>query len=488
MRRLTISTLVALGVLLVPAALWVSRSAGAQESGTQLPHDMDITPAARVTIAVSPPAEDRVEVPERYRGTRVVHDKEGKERRVDFTAAYHAGYVVGWRDFLAAFQRGSFDLDEVEGDKVEKLIVPYQTIGGEPFGPGQLAGAVACRNALVTLASNRKLAYLPALPKWIKRLRILGACEPRLNDAGRPTCIWWNYTTVGQNLNDEDLKVFNDIPLSHLEELGLDHVSVSDVGIAGLPPMPVLKTLNMSSKKLTGACLHSLRRFPQLEYLALPGLQAVRSEDIAVVGQLKRLEFLDLQAVELGDDAVPILVSLPRLSDLILDWSYDGSCGPRFSPEGISQFRACRTLKCLRLTGCNVDDSVLAALTANLTELDDLFVGRTRITDSSLSGIQNLRHLTKVNFADTKVTDVGVSALGHHPSIETISLEGTRVSSASLAVLATIPQLKSVWSSPGQFVGTDLSDFERRRPDVRIHVVDGTAARGGQIPVDSIGR
>jgi hypothetical protein len=140
-------------------------------------------------------------------------------------------------------------------------------------------------------------------------------------------------------------------------------------------------------------------------------------------------------------------------------------------------------LKCLRLTGCNVDDSVLASLTANLTELDDLFVGKTRITDSSMSGIQNLRHLTKVNFADTKVTDVGVSALGHHPTIETISLEGTRVSSASLAVLATIPQLKSVWSSPGQFVGTDLSDFERRRPDVRIHVVDGTAARGGQIPV-----
>jgi len=449
---------------------------------------MDIIPAARARIAVSPPAEDRVAVPERYRGIHVVHGKEGKEHRVDFTKAYRSGYVVGWRDFLAAFQSGSFDLDEVEGDKLEKHIVPYQTIGGEPFWPGQRAGAAACRDALVALANNRKLVYLPALPKWIKQLRVLGACEPKMNEVGRPTSIWWNYTTVGQKLNDEDLKVFKEIPLSDLEELGLDHVSVSDVGIAGLPPMPKLKRLHMSSKRLTGACLHSLRRFPQLDCLELPGLRAVRSEDIAVVGQLKQLEFLNLQAVELGDDAVPILVSLPKLSVLILDWSYDGSCGPRFSPQSISRFRECRALKCLRLTGCAVDDSVLTALASSLSQLDDLFVGRTRITDSSMGVVGNLRHLTWFNFAETKVTDAGVSALASHPSIKTISLEGTRVSNASLAVLATMPQLKSVWSSPGQFTGTALSEFEKRRPDARIHVVEGTAARGGQVPVDSIGQ
>ena len=146
--------------------------------------------------------------------------RRGKSGRLISPRPIARGYVVGWRDFLAAFQRGSFDLDEVEGDKVEKHIVPYQTIGGEPFYPGQLAGAAACRDALVALANNRKLVYLPALPKWIKRLRILGACEPRLNDAGRPTCIWWNYTTVGQKLNDEDLKVFNEHPFKRFGGIG----------------------------------------------------------------------------------------------------------------------------------------------------------------------------------------------------------------------------------------------------------------------------
>jgi internalin A len=316
----------------------------------------------------------------------------------------------------------------------------------------------------------------------------LGACEPRRNDAGRPTCIWWNYTSVGQKLNDKDLKVFNDIPLSDLEEFGLNHVSVSDAGIAGLPPMPKLKKLDMSSNRLTGACLHSLRRFPQLNYLALPGLRAVRTEEIAVVEELKQLKFLNLQAVELGDDAVPILVSLPKLSVLILEWSNDGSCGPRFSAEGISRFRACRSLKCLRLTGCAVDDSVLTALASSLFELDDLFVGRTRITDLSMSAIRNLRHLTWINIANTKVTDAGISALRSHPSIETISLEGTHITNASLAVLVTMLNLRTVWSSPDQFTGTALSEFEKRRPDVRIEVVEGTATRGGQIPVDSISR
>ena len=487
MRRLTTSTLVALGLLIVPTAPCDSRDAAAQDTDARVPHDMDITPAARPKIAVSPPAKDRVEVPEKYRGVHVVHDKEGKKWGIDFTAAYRAGYVAGWQDFLASFQGGSLDLEEVEGDKVAKHLVLRQTIGGEPFYPGQLAGAAACRDALVALAKTRKLVYLPALPKWVKRLRVLGACEPRLNDAGRPTCIWWNYTTVGMKLSDEDLKVFQDIPLSDLEELGLDHVSVSDVGIAGLPPMPKLKRLDMSSKNLTGACLHWLRRFPQLETLELPGLKGVKTEDFAAVGQLKRLEFLNLQAVELDDNAVPVLLSLPRLSVLILERSYNGSCGPRFSADGIARFRACRTLKCLRLTGCAVDDTALTAITSSLSELDDLFVGKTRITDSSMKAIQNLRHLAWLDIAETKVSDAGITAIGPHPSIKTISLEGTRVGNPSLAALATMPKLKEVWSSPDQFSGAALSEFEKRRPDVQIHVVERTAGRGGQIPNDSIG-
>ncbi len=100
-----------------------------------------------------------------------------------------------------------------------------------------------------------------------------------------------------------------------------------------------------------------------------------------------------------------------------------------------------------------------------------------------MSAVQNLRHLTWFNFAETKVTDAGVAGLASHPSINTITLEGTRVSNASLAVLASMPQLKSVWSSPGQFTGTALSEFEKRRPDVRIQVVQGTTS--GQVPVDS---
>ena len=137
----------------------------AQDTGAQVPHDMEIIPAARAKIVVSPPAEDRVNVPEKFRGVHVVHDKEGKEWKIDFARAYRGGYVAGWWEFLAAFQRGSFDLDEVEGNKVKKHVVTVQTIGGEPYFPGQIAGAQACRDALAALAKNR-------LPGGIKRLRV----------------------------------------------------------------------------------------------------------------------------------------------------------------------------------------------------------------------------------------------------------------------------------------------------------------------------
>jgi len=105
MRRPTIFILVALGILVVPEALWVFRSAGAQESSAQVPHDMDIIPAARARIAVSPPAEDRVEVPQRYRGVHVVHDME--ERSIGLTSPRHIALgtssagETSWQHFKA---------------------------------------------------------------------------------------------------------------------------------------------------------------------------------------------------------------------------------------------------------------------------------------------------------------------------------------------------------------------------------------------------
>jgi hypothetical protein len=47
--------------------------------------------------------------------------------------------------------------------------------------------------------------------------------------------------------------------------------------------------------------------------------------------------------------------------------------------------------------------------------------------------------------------------------------------------------LKEVWSSPDQFSGAALSEFEKRRPDVRLDVVERSAGPSGQIPNDSIG-
>ena len=56
-----------------------------------------------------------------------------------------------------------------------------------------------------------------------------------------------------------------------------------------------------------------MRRFPQLETLELPGLKGVKTEDFSAVGQLKRLEFLNLQAVEL--DAVDMTFSAVTVED-----------------------------------------------------------------------------------------------------------------------------------------------------------------------------
>ena len=443
-----------------------------------------IKPTARMSVIVTPPPAHHIEVPERFQGVRAVRDKSGKELEVDFTATYRGGYLTGWRDFLAGFQNGDFDLDEAEN--LEKLVPPYQSVGGAPFYPGQLAGSVACRDALRTLATERGWVYLPARPPWLKQILALGACSPLLNKAGRPTSIWWNWTTEGEKLCDQDLQLLRDVPLGDLEEFGMNHVSVTDGAIANLPSMPKLTELEISGPLLTGACLRTLPRFFRLKSLRVPGLKSVTITDVAALGELRELESLDLQAVEIEDGAVPALVSLPKLTCLILDWSNDFSQGPKLTPAGISKLAGFRNLRCLRLSGCAVDDATLVTLARSLPKLDDLFVERTSVTDSSMSAVRRLSHLAWLNIAHTKVTDAGLAALSAHRSIRTLSLQGTAIGDASLATLATMPQLEKVWAHPGQFGEAALRNFQKRRPLVRIEVVNAASVPGGQVPVDAI--
>jgi Leucine Rich repeat len=435
----------------------------------------EIKPTARKEILVLCPKEEDIVVPEKDRGVRNVHDKEGQPRVADFTSEYRQGFSYGWQDFLDKFQLGKFDLDEtvVKERFPDDFLTPNQSAGPSSFYDGQVAGMKACRDALLALINNRGLSLLPARPSWLKKLLALGACEPTLNNTGNPTSIWWNYSSKGEKVTDNDLKLLREIPTSDVESLGLDHVDVTDTGVQTIPSMPKLTEINITARRsLTGACLHGLDRFPRLRNLTLVGLRSVNADDLVAFEKLKELEFLDLTASEIKDDAVPILIELPKLSILLLDWAYDGSDGPRMSSGAIARLGECRNIECLQLSGCAVDDAALSALATHLRGLTRLSLAKTKVTDASIGSIQHLENLEWLNLANTGVTDAGIVALAKHASIKTLSLQKTKIGDATLPILATLPMLNEVRINRGQFSDIGMAAFKRLKPKVRIEFTD----------------
>jgi hypothetical protein len=435
----------------------------------------EITPTARKEILVLCPKEDDVVVPEEDGGVRNVHDKEGHPRVADFTSEYRQGFLYGWQDFLSKFQLGRFDLDEtVDTERFpDAFLTLNQSAGPSSFYEGQVAGMQACRDAMLALIKNRGLHLIPARPSWLKKLLALGACEPTLNNAGNPTSIWWNYSSTGEKVTDKDLKLLREIPTSDVERLGLDHVDITDTGVETIPSMPKLTEINITAiRPLTGACLHGLDRFPRLRNISLFGLRSVNGNDLVVLVKLTELEFLDLTASEINDDAIPILKGLPRLRILLLDWAYDGSDGPRMSSGAIARLSECRNLECLQLSGCAVDDAALSALAKHLRRLTRLFLAKTKVTDASFGSIQHLENLEWLDLAYTGVTDAGIVALSKHPSIKILSLQATKISDGALPILATLPKLNSVSINRGQFSDIGIAAFNRLKPKVRIEFTD----------------
>jgi len=444
-------------------------------SGIQLPSDhKSILPAERIGITVPPPATEQIAVPEQYRGIHTVHDKEGQPHEVDFTAAYGDGFIAGWGSILAGFRTGKLDLDEVSPGRIEDLVELVQSIngvGGEPYYPGELAGAAACRDALQALAQDRGLVYLPARPPWLKQLAARG-CQIALNNAGRPILLWWTHIPHNQKLGDADFRILQDVPIDELTRLEIKFVPVTDDVLSRLSPMPKLTELDFYSTQLTGACLHALYRSPLLKEVRLAGLRSVSTADLAVLGKLEELELLDLGAVAVEDDAVPVIVGLPKLSILILDWANDGSGGPKLTPVAIRQLGECRNLEHLSLSGCAVDDRTLIVLASKIPKLTGLSIAKTQVTDASIGSIQKLQRLESFNFARTRVTDTGIALLAAHPSLETLSLEKTLVGDPALATLLTMPKLKEVWVGRNQFSESAIAAFKKARPNTRIKFAD----------------
>lgn len=238
--------------------------------------------------------------------------------------------------------------------------------------------------------------------------------------------------------SDAAIAAFSACPtLTHLDfnNGSGEHPIITDAGLAGLARLENVKILRCEMGKVTGA-----------------GLSAIAG--------WKKLEELNVRHCPVDDAAKPHLAKLSNLKELNLEYCKISGSAVTALVKDLPQLRL------LAVDGIKITDADLPLLAA--TELTNLSVGDTAITDAGAETLATSKSLKSLSLHDTKITDAGIVALAKMPKLERLMLFRLPLTDASLVALAKAPELSVLWLGDNNFTETGLAKFAAARPKVKV--------------------
>ncbi|MCA9071175.1 MAG: leucine-rich repeat domain-containing protein, partial [Planctomycetaceae bacterium] len=184
-----------------------------------------------------------------------------------------------------------------------------------------------------------------------------------------------------------------------------------------------------------------------------------------ILGQLKKLEFLDLSGVELGEGELPALAELKHL-------------------------------RVLKLINSGATDKCLPSL-ANFPGLRELYLAGTAVTSKGLAGIENCPELMYVDLRETQIDDETIASLGKLPFLHllncsktsidgsgfktwktpqflvAVGLNQTGITDETMALMAKWPRLKDLHIRETNVTGEGLLKFSEGSDPIRIFCSKG---------------
>lgn len=171
-------------------------------------------------------------------------------------------------------------------------------------------------------------------------------------------------------LTDEGLKTISQ--LKSLEVLRICIQShITESGMASLPSLPNLRGLDLNTMTVPTGSMESVAKIKKLSSMSLYNAKNVTVADIARLIPLQRIHFLDLTGTGLDNSVIPHLVKLKNLDHLRLGklnltdenlellatlprlhtvWL---AHNPRITDAGLEKLSRCQKLRFLVLTGCS---------------------------------------------------------------------------------------------------------------------------------------
>ncbi len=125
------------------------------------------------------------------------------------------------------------------------------------------------------------------------------------------------------------------------------------------------------------------------------------------------------------------------------------------------------------------DDEALAKLAPIATNIVELEIGFSEVTDKGLVAVADMPNLEKLYLQKTSITDDGLTHLANLPRLRYLNLYGTKVTDDALEHLVGLPRLKSLFVWETQISKSAAETFQERK-------LEATGVKAWQEEIDAL--
>ncbi len=241
-----------------------------------------------------------------------------------------------------------------------------------------------------------------------------------------------------------------------LHRLYLARTRVDDTAVAAVvATWPALEVIDLEGTPIGDRAAIALSTLPALRAINVADTQVSDKGGVALAS-VPHLEILDLGRTLVGESTAAALAST-HVKQLFLDDTRTGRGIKRLAPLAPTLIR----LDLSQPVGYSVTDADVAWL-ANATNLHELRLSQTRITDATIKLVANLP-IHELSLARTPITNAGIAILATRFLLEELDLADTKLDDAHAAPLFALPALRML-----RLDGTPITDAALATPTANL--------------------
>jgi Leucine-rich repeat (LRR) protein len=264
----------------------------------------------------------------------------------------------------------------------------------------------------------------------IDALKALGA-KFKANSDGQITEV----SLIGCPATDDDLQQLS--KLSKLTSVRLNETQITDAGLETIGLLSNLTNLDLRGCGVSNTGIKHLVGLSKLRALRLSGESGVTTVDdgaLADIGKLTNLKALLLDHLWVGEN-LPDLAPLQNLEELYLAKTL-------IDDTSLAALKQHPKLKKIRISQTQITDAGIEQLTA-LTNLTDLDLSENSvISDVGMSHLSKITTLTKLNLWRVALSDSGIEQLAGLVNMQWLNLDNTSLSDRGLIHLQGMKEIQ----------------------------------------------